>query len=165
MRDGTDHTGAVLAARLALENLLHLYAERVDTGDMEGVGELFENGVVVMPDGTELRGASAVRAGYVAAVVHYDADGTRTAYQRLRTTPRTRHSVANPIFEFDRDVCGADVRCTFTVTQQIADRIEVIVGGRYIDRFEQVESGWRFVRRQILIDQVGDVTHHNAALS
>lgn len=30
-----------------IENLIYTYAERIDTGDLEGVAELFRNGEIV----------------------------------------------------------------------------------------------------------------------
>ena len=163
MDGGTERGLAVLQARMALEHLMHVYAERVDGGDMEGVGELFATGKVVMPDGSELAGAQAVRDGYVAAVQFYDAEGNRAAYERLKTTPRTRHMVFNHVFEFNNRVTEAQTRVAFLVMQQIGDRLEPIVGGRYLDSYAKGIGGWSFVTREIRIDQVGDNSHHSAA--
>ena len=32
-----------------IENLIYLYAERIDAGDLEGVAELFSNGEIASP--------------------------------------------------------------------------------------------------------------------
>ncbi|MEM1432852.1 MAG: nuclear transport factor 2 family protein [Pseudomonadota bacterium] len=162
MSETTGRDIALIQSRFAIEDLMTVYAERVDGGDMEGVGELFARGCVVMPDGSELAGAQAVRDGYVASVVLYDGNGERADYIRHATTPRTRHLVANRAFDFNADLTAADCRCAFLVMQQIGERYEPIVGGRYLDRFENDGTGWHFVRRQVVIDSAGDTSHHAA---
>ena len=163
MDGATDRGIAILQARMSIERLMHEYAERVDGGDMEGVGELFATGKVVMPGGSELVGAKAVRDGYVDAVQFYDADGQPAAYERSVTTPRTRHMVFNHLFDFNNLVTVANTRVVFMVTQVIDEQLVPIVGGRYVDEFAKELGGWRFVRREIFIDQVGDNSRHSAA--
>lgn len=162
MSGGTDRGLAVMQARFTIENMMHVYAERVDGGDMEGVGELFALGRVVMPDGSELVGSKAVRDGYVAAVLFYEADGEPASYRRHETTPRTRHMVVNHIFEFNNAVDVAVTRCAFTVMQIVAGQYQPIIGGRYHDEYFKDMAGWHFRTRQVLIDHVGDSSGHSA---
>ena len=176
----TERAIALMQARFTIEDLMTVYAERVDAGDiaqnaldpgpggvdagdMEGVGELFARGSVTMPGGAELVGAQAVRDGYVGSVVFYDANGERADYVRRETTPRTRHFITNKAFDFNEDVTAAECRSAFFVMQQIGERYEPIVGGRYLDRFELGAAGWRFAHREVVIDAVGDSSHHAAA--
>ena len=42
-----------------IEHLLYLYAERIDAGDFQGVGELFSGGQIVGPDGNVIARGSA----------------------------------------------------------------------------------------------------------
>jgi hypothetical protein len=67
-----------------IENLLYLYAERIDAGDLDGVAELFRHGRIRpgpdAPDDATFEGRDAVRSMYGAATRLYE-DGT----------PLTRH--------------------------------------------------------------------------
>jgi hypothetical protein len=38
--------------------------------------------------------------------------------------------------------------------------LQLIVSGRYDDRFERREQQWRFADRQVWTDLIGDVSHH-----
>jgi hypothetical protein len=40
--------------------------------------------------------------------------------------------------------------------------LQPIVTGRYRDRFSRVGGAWRFARRHIVVDHVGDVREHLA---
>jgi hypothetical protein len=40
--------------------------------------------------------------------------------------------------------------------------LQPIVAGRYRDRFECVDGVWRFTSRHIIIDLMGDISHHGA---
>jgi SnoaL-like domain len=75
-------------------------------------------------------------------------------------TPRTKHIVTNPIIEIESDT--ATCRSYYTVLQQADDLpLQVVVSGRYHDRFERVDGVWRFCYRDYtLIDFVGDTSHH-----
>ena len=77
-------------------------------------------------------------------------------------TPRTKHVVTNPIIEVDDDATTATCRSYYTVLQQTDGfPLQVIVTGRYHDRFERFDGRWRFAYRDYsLIDAVGDVSHH-----
>jgi len=43
---------AIAAARFAVEDIMLRYAEGIDIGDIETVGEVFAKGELVMPDGS-----------------------------------------------------------------------------------------------------------------
>jgi hypothetical protein len=85
-------------------------------------------------------------------------------------TPRTKHVVTNPIVDVDEDAGTATCRWGhlplagdyYTVLQQTDHfPLQVVVTGRYADRFERVDGRWRFSYRDYTkIDQVGDVSHH-----
>ena len=38
--------------------------------------------------------------------------------------------------------------------------LQPIVTGRYRDRFARVDGAWRFARRHIIVDHVGEVRDH-----
>ena len=59
-----------------IENLLYMYAERIDAGDYAGIAELFSRGRIVAEDGTPLAtGAEEVKALYDQSTRIYPADG------------------------------------------------------------------------------------------
>jgi len=140
-----------------ITNLLYRYAECIDSGDFAAAAALFEH--------ARLRVGSG--AGWIAA----SGDDTVDAAAMLRLwriliirypdgTPRTKHIVTNPIIDIDADL--ATCRSYYTVLQQADDLpLQVVVSGRYHDRFERVDGIWRFrYRDYTLIDFVGDTSHH-----
>jgi uncharacterized protein (TIGR02246 family) len=134
--------GAAIAA------LVYGYAERIDAGDLAGVAALFTDGVFRSERGGRYEGAAAVRAVLEKLVKLHD-DGT----------PRTKHVTTNLIVEIDGD--AATARSYFTVLQQTATiPLQLIVAGRYHDRFVRVDGRWRFADRLIHMDLVGNLGDH-----
>jgi ketosteroid isomerase-like protein len=83
----------------AIKNLVYSYAELLDTGDLDGLGQLFEHAVVrVSGSEYELRGADAVRGLIEQTVRLYDG------------IPRTKHVTTNLIVETDPDGLAASAR-------------------------------------------------------
>lgn len=151
---------AVAAARFAIEDIMLRYAEGIDTGNIETVGQVFAKGALVMPDGSSLDGAEAVFEHFSNLIIFYDADGNVVPYARGQCTPRTRHLTSNIIYEFNDAVNQADVRSYITCYQTIGDKNEIIFGGRYIDTFALDPQGWHLVSRSILGDNLTDMRHH-----
>lgn len=137
-------------ARGAIENLVHLYAERMDAGDFAGVAALFAEADYVAGDGPPIRSAEVVeRILRELVIVH--ADGT----------PRTKHVTSNLIVEINGSERTATARSVFTVLQGITGQpIRPIVMGRYQDRFANGDGGWRFRERRIHVDATGDLSQH-----
>ena len=140
-----------MEARAAIERLIFGYAERIDRGDFEGVGELFAEGTIAGPDGTPLaRGRDEVRQLYERTTRRYE-DGT----------PRTQHQTTNLQLELDEPGGAAGARSYYTVLQALPDfPLQPIVAGRYEDRFECSGSTWRFRERRMFVELVGDVSRH-----
>ena len=136
---------------VAIANLVFLYAERIDAGDFEGVADLFRSGEITT-EGTALR-----RHGYAQVLEMYE--GWTRRYED--GTPRTKHVTTNLIIEVDEESGTAECRSYFTVLQQTeALPLQPIIAGRYRDRFERADGTWRFARRHIVTDLVGDLGHH-----
>ncbi|HTX96745.1 MAG TPA: nuclear transport factor 2 family protein [Mycobacterium sp.] len=139
-----------MLAETQIANLLYRYAECIDTGDLVGAAALFEHAQIrVGPEDTIDAGRLL---GIWKSLIVIHADGT----------PRTKHVTTNPIIEVDEDAGTATCRSYYTVLQQ-TDQIalQIIVAGRYHDRFERVGEQWRFCYRDLtLIDMVGDVSRH-----
>jgi 3-phenylpropionate/cinnamic acid dioxygenase small subunit len=130
--------------------LLYRYAVYIDSGDFEGAAALFEHARLRVGSGDDdsVDAAGMLRLWRM-LIIRYP-DGT----------PRTKHVVTNPIIDVDAD--SATCRSYYTVLQQTDDLpLQVVVSGRYHDRFERVDGVWRFCYRDYtLIDFVGDTSHH-----
>ena len=131
--------------KLAITELLYRYAELIDAGDFDGVGELLGRGNFM-----GVTGAEAVAALFAKSTRHFPDHGN---------TPRTRHLVLNPIVELDGDTAYA--RSTFCVVQQIDTvPLQPIVVGRYADTFARDDAGWYFTERIVDVQMVGNVSDH-----
>lgn len=132
----------------AIEHLLHVYAERIDAGDLAGVAALFAHGRIRSGEAV-FEGAERVEQLYTTTTRRYP-DGT----------PRTRHVTTNVIVEVGDDDT-ASARSSYTVFQQTDELpLQAIIVGRYHDTFHRVAGSWRFDTREILVDLVGDLSHH-----
>ncbi|QZT63483.1 nuclear transport factor 2 family protein [Mycolicibacterium austroafricanum] len=134
-----------LADKLAVTELLYRYAELIDAGDFDGVGELLGRGNFM-----GVAGADAI-AGLFAA--------TTRRFPEHGNTPRTRHLVLNPIVDVDGETATA--RSTFCVVQRTGSvALQPIVVGRYADTFARDAGGWYFTARAVDVEMVGDVSDH-----
>jgi 3-phenylpropionate/cinnamic acid dioxygenase small subunit len=142
----------VTEARSAIEGLVYEYAERMDAGDFRGVSELFADALFKGggPDDPGVHGAGATRQIWEQMVRRYD-DGT----------PRTKHVTANLVIDADDASGTASARSYYTVLQQVEGApLEIVIAGRYHDRFERVDGRWRFSERVIYCDLIGDLSRH-----
>jgi len=135
-----------------IENLLYMYAERIDAGDYAGIAELFSRGRIVAEDGTPLAtGAEEVKALYDQSTRIYPETGT----------PLSKHVVTNPIVEIDEDAGTATCRSYYTVLQKTDSLpLQPIITGRYHDTFTKHPDGWFFTERKMIMDQLGDLSQH-----
>ena len=135
----------------AITNLVFRYAELIDSGDYDGIGALFADAVIGADGSTvEWRGAEEITAMYVNGTRRYE-DGT----------PRSKHVTTNLIIEVDGERAHATCRSYYTVLQQTDEvPLQPIVAGRYHDQFDRVDDQWRFARRTMFVDLVGDLSHH-----
>ncbi len=134
----------------AVRALVIAYAERLDAGDLDGVAALFEHAVVrPARSGTELVGREAVRRMYDPVILYEDG------------TPRTKHVLSSHEVTVDAGAGTATSQCVFTVLGAAADSgIGPLLSGRYEDRFERVDGGWRFTERVIVPNLIGDLSTH-----
>ncbi|MGE2689604.1 nuclear transport factor 2 family protein [Mycolicibacterium pulveris] len=129
----------------AVTELLYRYAELIDAGDFDGVGQLLGRGRFMGVGGAE----------DIAALF---ANTTRR-FPEHGNTPRTRHLVLNPIVEISGDTAAA--RSTFCVVQATDTvALQPIVVGRYRDTFARDHSGWYYTDRHVDIEMIGDVSDH-----
>ena len=135
--------------RDAIVALVHVYAERIDAGDLDGVARLFADATYGAEGGPVRDGSEAVLAALRAAVVLHDG------------LPRTKHVITNLTVDVDEAAGTATARSYFAVLQATSTLpLQPILVGRYHDRFRRLGNEWRFADRRILIDLVGDVSQH-----
>jgi ketosteroid isomerase-like protein len=125
----------------AVRALILEYAAAIDRGDLDGLADLFADGVLRSPRG-EARGRDAVRRWYQDVVL--DDDGL----------PGTLHHV----FGSDVVVAGDTARATSFVT--VIQHGRPIIAGRYDDRFVRSDDSWHFAERTVAMDLVGDLSRH-----
>jgi 3-phenylpropionate/cinnamic acid dioxygenase small subunit len=137
--------------RGCIENLLYRYAELIDAGDYDGIGQLFAHGSIADQDGRPMAtGAEAVTALYHTTTRRYD-DGT----------PKTQHVITNPIVEIADGGERATCRARFTVLQQTDGlALQPIIAGGYHDSFEKVDGAWRYAEKRMIVRLVGDLSQH-----
>ncbi len=138
----------VLAAKMAITELLYRYAELIDAGDFDGVGALLGRGNFM-----GVAGGDKIARLFATTTRRFPDHGN---------TPRTRHLVLNPIVEVDG--ATATSRSTFCVVQNTETvPLQPIVVGRYSDSFASdpdVHGGWYFTERTVDLQMVGDVSDH-----
>ena len=139
--------------RLAITDLVYRYAELIDAGDFDGMGELLDRADFGGANTPKMSGAKNISGLFAMTTRRFpDHDGPGT--------PATRHLVLNLIVEIaDGDTAAA--RSTFCVVQA-TDRVPLqpIVVGRYFDRFARDNDGWYFTERIADVEMVGDVSDH-----
>ena len=135
----------------AITALVNSYAERIDAGDLDGVAALFDDATWRSGStGDVFRGATQVRRVYDRIVLYEDG------------TPRTRHLLTNLTIELDPSGEAASGRCSFTVLQSLVpgEPIQVVVSGRYVDRYRKSQGRWQFADRLFIADLIGDQSRH-----
>lgn len=136
----------------AIANLVFGYAERLDAGDIDGVADIFSQAVVIsMVSGGSRSGIGENRDHY-RGLVRLHSDGT----------PRTKHVTTNLLIEVDEAAGTATCRSYYTVLQCVTDvlTLQPIAAGRYHDDFVRDAGTWRFARRRIFLDLVGEMGQH-----
>ena len=145
----TPHEQAVRS----IKALMYTYAECVDLARFDELGELFSHGVLTSTSAADpddgMSGDDV--AAFYAATNKVHGDGTL----------RTRHVSSNVIVEVAEGGQTATARSYFAVHQGTdALPLQPIVSGRYEDDFALVDGQWRFARRLVIVDQIGDMREH-----
>ncbi len=134
----------------AITALIYSYAERLDAGDLDGVAQLFAH-ATLRTDGFpgEMRGSEQALELYRNSAILYDGK------------PCTKHVTTNLIIDVDDDGRTASARSYYSVLQARPELpLQVIIAGRYHDRFVRTDGVWHFTDRLIFIDLLGDLRFH-----
>jgi 3-phenylpropionate/cinnamic acid dioxygenase small subunit len=142
--------GSHFPDKLAITELLYRYAELIDAGDFDGVGQLLARATFAGTRSASTSGAEAIAKLFAMTTRRFPDHGS---------TPRTRHLVLNPIVDVDDRTATA--RSTFCVIQNTETvPLQPIVVGRYFDSFSCDDDGWYFTARQVDVEMIGDISAH-----
>lgn len=135
-----------------IQRLLYIYCEYIDCGDLHGMAELFRDATLKLPgDVPDIVNDPAAIAELYSQYTRIYASGT----------PGTKHTVSNPIIDFDMDGTTACCRSYIVVFQGIEEfPLQPIIAGRNLDSFRKTGDGWRFSERTIVSEQFGDLSKH-----
>jgi ketosteroid isomerase-like protein len=136
----------------AITKLIYTYAERIDAGDFDGVGDLFARATLTFEGYDDaVTGRAAIARLYARSTRRYE-DGT----------PRTKHVMTNVIVDVDDQGDSATSRSYFTVLQAVPDAfaLQPVIAGRYRHTYTRDDGGWHIVTMHVMIDLVGDLSHH-----
>ena len=139
----------------AIRNLLGRYCELIDAGRFDELAELFTDAVMTDEHGNAwATGADDVRKIWHGNTLLHDG------------SPRTKHLTVNTIVEVDDGGGTAEARSSYVVLQATDTLpLQPIITGRYLDRFARRDDGtWFFTERRYYVDQVGDLSQHQAHL-
>jgi uncharacterized protein (TIGR02246 family) len=126
-----------LAAREAIRDLVARYNQLGDAGRTEPLVELFTADAVLKVPGRTLQGREAIRDFFSEV-----AGGTGRKPIRV-----LRHFVATHQIDLEAED-AATGRCYYQVlTEHGLDH-----WGRYLDRYERTQGGWRFAEREATVD-------------
>lgn len=147
------HTGFDPVERLTSESAIHrllsTYTHRLDSGDFDGVADLFQHAEMDVL-GNVVSGRDGIKR-FVEMGLQVHAD----------KTPRTWHTLANVLVDIAPSGEMATSASYYTVHQQTDGlRLQPICTGKYLDEFERHEGQWRFTRRVLTLHLVGDLSHH-----
>jgi hypothetical protein len=122
----------------------------IDSGDFDGIGELFAHATLGSGDHA-IRGADQLVPMLKGLVRTYEGGSTST-----------KHNVTNLVIEVAPDRLTATAKSYITVLQARPPEfpLQMIASNRHFDRFERVDGVWRFSERVDVQDLVGDMTHH-----
>lgn len=137
------------ADRLAVADLVHIYASAVDDRRFDDVVELFtENAELRLPDPP--RTLEPVRR-------HHGRDGVRTTMASLAAVTRTEHAIVGEVYApgDEPDYALGRITCIahhWTVTDGHAS--DLVWHLRYDDEYLRTRAGWRIHGRALTINAI-----------
>ena len=152
MRAAVGHEPLSLNAfdRLALADLVHLYASAVDDRRFDDVVELFT-------DTAELRLPDPPRS-LEPVLRHHGRDGVRAAMAALAAVNRTEHAIVGEVYaarDDDSDYALGRITCIAhhwsVAGEQITDLVWHL---RYDDEYLRTRAGWRIHGRALTINAI-----------
>ncbi len=130
-----------------ISNLIARYAELLNLGQIDELGDLFRHGRITSTTQSEVHeGTEAVKEMYRSTVVFPE------------KLPDTLLVTTNLQIEVDGD--SASSKAYWMAMHQTSSGISAVVAGRYHDEFRRVDGTWWFHHRHMLVDMSGDLSSH-----
>jgi ketosteroid isomerase-like protein len=130
--------GRELVDEFQLRKLVHAYCRAVDRGDIEHLRDLYHH------DAIDAHG------GFSAGTADRFLDGLTAARPYIRAM---QHNITTVNFAIAGDVAEGEI---YTIAvHTLAGRehdIDLIVGGRYLDKYEKRHGTWKIMERTIVTD-------------
>lgn len=121
-----------------LQKLVHRYCRAVDRGDMSALRDLYH------------RDAEDDHGAFSAGSVENFVQEIAAARPHLRSM---QHHITTMNFAVDGDHAEGEIYSFATHTFIARGRdVDVMVGGRYLDKYEKRDGTWKFVERAIVTD-------------
>jgi SnoaL-like domain len=121
-----------------LRKLVNTYCRAVDRGDFEQLRNLYHHDAV---DG---------HGGFSAGTANDFLDKLAAARPYIRSM---QHNITTMNFAVCGHVAEGEVYTIATHTLAAGDRdIDIVVGGRYLDKYEKRNDTWKFIERTIVSD-------------
>jgi 3-phenylpropionate/cinnamic acid dioxygenase small subunit len=143
-----------MSARDEITDLIYTYANRIDAGDFDRVGQLLDNATITFEGyETSVAGAAAITALYAGTTRRFG-DGT----------PRTKHIMTNVMVVVAVDGQSATSSSYYTVLHAVPGEfsLQPVIAGRYRDTFAFVNGSWQFKSMHVIVDLMGDLSSHLA---
>jgi hypothetical protein len=70
----------------------------------------------------------------------------------LESFEATVHSISNALFVVDGDKAEGELYTLAYHRTRSPDAQEIVIGGRYLDRYERRDGAWRFIHRSLACD-------------
>jgi ketosteroid isomerase-like protein len=139
------------ASRREIETLMMTYAALQDAGELDDVAQLFTYGAFIVDKvPTAFRGAADI-----GEMKH------RHDHRYPDGTLRTKHVTTNVRIDIDANGHAAKAESYFTVLQATEDLpLQVIMAGRYSDKFVNIDGRWWFEERFVHTDLIGNMSGH-----
>jgi hypothetical protein len=127
-----------LADRQEIRDATLRYSRGVDRLDAEMIRSAYHE------DAVDDHGTiKARRDEFIAAIVPLLRDGYSS----------TSHMLHNQLIELEGDVAYSETYFTAVQVHSVdGENVQETVNGRYLDRFEQREVGWRIAHRRVIVD-------------
>jgi ketosteroid isomerase-like protein len=133
-----------------ISNLIARYAELLNLGQIDELGELFRHGRITSTTGDQAyEGTEAVKEMYRGSVVFPE------------KLPDTLLFTSNLQIDVDGD--SATGKAYFLGMHQTPNGVAAVIAGRYHDEFRRIDGQWWFHHRHMLPDLAGDLSSHLTA--
>jgi hypothetical protein len=130
-----------------IKNLIFRYAELLNTGQFDAVGQLFEHGRIQVKGNPRVYEGAAEVAEMYRSTVNVPAGGPDS----LLYTTNVQVSI---------DGGEAQAMAYFIAYHQRGAALVPVVGGRYEDDFIRLDGEWWFRQRLMKVDLVGNLGEH-----